>query len=91
MAEPSSSSLLVTQPPFLEATTTTTMGSGAVTSAQPWPLGLAPPRLVSSEVIRVDESAIELAGTHHRSSKLRNLIESVMPLLNLFFDFVLAL
>ncbi|MED6199569.1 hypothetical protein PIB30_077167 [Stylosanthes scabra] len=55
------------------------MDSCAITSAQPWPLGFAPPLLVFSEVVRVNESTAEFAGTHHRfSSKLRNLIESVM-------------
>ncbi|MED6199570.1 hypothetical protein PIB30_077168 [Stylosanthes scabra] len=59
---------------------------------QPWPLGFAPPLLVISEDVRVNESAAEFAGTHHRfSSKLQNLIESVIPLLDPFFDFVLAL
>ncbi|MED6126755.1 hypothetical protein PIB30_081564 [Stylosanthes scabra] len=78
MAESSSSSPLVTQPPFLRAITTT-MASGTVISAQPWSLGFAPPLLVFSEVVRINESAAELAGTHHWfSSKLRDLIESPM-------------
>ncbi|MED6199604.1 hypothetical protein PIB30_077470, partial [Stylosanthes scabra] len=43
---------------YPETESTTTVGSGTITSAQPWPLNPAPPLLVLSEVIRIDKQPL---------------------------------